>query len=179
MVSKIRSNPEREARISYCWDGGRRTIDEIEEMTGYPRSSVGYYVKKFRRKPGTAHHDYMPKPNHEGVSVEGSHWLMYWKKCEYELYKLMREGSYQKAKELVDAYFAVRRFYHDIPPQLELKKETKSKTSLDSLKYKIDSYKRSEVQDGGEKPTVYLDGTQKEISDRLQGLTRRFEKLRK
>jgi len=47
----FRRNPERERLIYQYWVQGY-TIDEISMLTGIPRSSVGYYVKKFNKKHG-------------------------------------------------------------------------------------------------------------------------------
>jgi len=47
----FRRNLERERLIYRYWVQGR-TIDEISRLTGIPRSSVGYYVRKFNRKYG-------------------------------------------------------------------------------------------------------------------------------
>jgi len=47
----LRRNPERERLIYRYWVQGY-TIDEISMLTGIPRSSVGYYVKKFNKKYG-------------------------------------------------------------------------------------------------------------------------------
>ena len=48
---RFRRNVERERLIYRYWVQGH-TIDEISRLTGIPRSSVGYYVKKFNRKYG-------------------------------------------------------------------------------------------------------------------------------
>ncbi len=45
----VNENPERNARIYELWELGL-TIDKIAFETGYPRSTVGYYVRKFRMK---------------------------------------------------------------------------------------------------------------------------------
>jgi len=47
----FRRNPERERLIYQYWVQGY-TIDEISMLTGIPRSSVGYYVRKFNKKYG-------------------------------------------------------------------------------------------------------------------------------
>jgi len=47
----FRRNPERERLVYRYWVQGH-TIDEISRLTGIPRSSVGYYVRKFNRKYG-------------------------------------------------------------------------------------------------------------------------------
>jgi len=47
----FRRNPERERLIYQYWVQGY-TIDEISRLTGIPRSSVGYYVRKFNKKYG-------------------------------------------------------------------------------------------------------------------------------
>lgn len=43
----MEKNPVREKRIYELWKKGYK-IAEIAEMTGYPKSSVGYYTKKFK-----------------------------------------------------------------------------------------------------------------------------------
>ena len=45
----VKENPERNARIHELWELGF-TIDEIALETGYPRSTVGYYNRKFNMK---------------------------------------------------------------------------------------------------------------------------------
>ena len=45
----VNENPERNARIYELWELGL-TIDEIALETGYPRSTVGYYIRKFNKK---------------------------------------------------------------------------------------------------------------------------------
>ena len=45
----VKENPERNARIYESWELGL-TIDEIALETGYPRSTVGYYIRKFNKK---------------------------------------------------------------------------------------------------------------------------------
>ena len=47
----FRRNPERERLVYRYWVQGH-TIDEISRLTGIPRSSVGYYVRKFNKKYG-------------------------------------------------------------------------------------------------------------------------------
>jgi len=47
----FRRNLERERLIYSYWIQGH-TIDEISRLTGIPRSSVGYYVRKFNKKHG-------------------------------------------------------------------------------------------------------------------------------
>jgi len=45
----VKENPERNARIYELWELGL-TIDKIAFETGYPRSTVGYYIRKFNKK---------------------------------------------------------------------------------------------------------------------------------
>jgi len=45
----VKENTERNARIYESWELGL-TIDEIALKTGYPRSTVGYYIRKFNKK---------------------------------------------------------------------------------------------------------------------------------
>jgi len=45
----VEENPERNARIYELWELGL-TIDKIAFETGYPRSTVGYYTRKFNKK---------------------------------------------------------------------------------------------------------------------------------
>ena len=47
----FRRNPERERLVYQYWAQGY-TIDEISMLTGIPRSSVGYYVRKFNKRYG-------------------------------------------------------------------------------------------------------------------------------
>ena len=41
-------NLERNKRIYELWEKGH-TVDQISSLTGIPRSTVGYYVRKFNR----------------------------------------------------------------------------------------------------------------------------------
>jgi hypothetical protein len=41
-------NADRNRQVQALWNTGR-TIDEISLLTGIPRSTVGYYVKKFKK----------------------------------------------------------------------------------------------------------------------------------
>ncbi len=43
-----RTNPERNYLVYRSWQEGR-TIDEMAILTGIPRSTIGYYVRKFNR----------------------------------------------------------------------------------------------------------------------------------
>ena len=45
----VKENPERNARIYELWELGL-TIDKIAFETGCPRSTVGYYIRKFNKK---------------------------------------------------------------------------------------------------------------------------------
>ena len=45
----LRPNPERNDKIYTLWKEGH-TIEEISLFTGIPRSTVGYYVKKFKKQ---------------------------------------------------------------------------------------------------------------------------------
>ena len=45
----VKENTERNARIYELWELGL-TIDKIAWETGYPRSTVGYYIRKFNKK---------------------------------------------------------------------------------------------------------------------------------
>lgn len=47
----VRANPERGKRIYEMWRLSE-TIDEISLATAIPRSTVGYYVRKFNRDEG-------------------------------------------------------------------------------------------------------------------------------
>jgi len=44
--SMVRPNRERNFLVYYHWQDGR-TVDETKALTGIPRSTVGYYYKKF------------------------------------------------------------------------------------------------------------------------------------
>ena len=48
----IRKNPQRQTRIYTLWKQNL-TIDQISATTSIPRSSVGYYVRKFNRRFGS------------------------------------------------------------------------------------------------------------------------------
>jgi len=44
----VRTNPGRNAIVYSLWEQGK-TVDQISFFTGVPRSTVGYYVRKFNK----------------------------------------------------------------------------------------------------------------------------------
>jgi orotate phosphoribosyltransferase-like protein len=48
-VFGLNPNPERNEKIYTLWKEGH-TIEEISLLTGIPRSTVGYYIKKFKKQ---------------------------------------------------------------------------------------------------------------------------------
>ena len=69
----IQENPDRNFIIYELWTNGN-TIDEISFETGIPRSTVGYYVRKFKRRASRGEPiAYAPaneKPNEKSMAVQ-------------------------------------------------------------------------------------------------------------
>jgi len=68
----VKENLRRNLVIHKLWEDGR-TIDEITLETGVPRSTVGYYVRKFNRRASRGEPiAYAPaneKPNEQSMAV--------------------------------------------------------------------------------------------------------------
>lgn len=92
----IPSNVERNKVIYGLWEKGL-TVDQISSMTGIPRSTVGYYVRKFSKlamkgKP-------VVFPSTRKVSRDSRlHVLkeMIVQQMKYKAYKMLTEGNAQQ-----------------------------------------------------------------------------------
>ena len=69
----VKENPERNARIHELWELGL-TVDKIALETGYPRSTVGYYTRKFNKKAKRGEPIILPriveKPDSETLALQ-------------------------------------------------------------------------------------------------------------
>ena len=83
------------------WKGGHYTIDQISTSTGIPRSTVGYYVKKFSRKYPKDHRENITSPSVEKNKDEGFAVIMR-KKLFIEAKDLLVHRQYRDVKELVE-----------------------------------------------------------------------------
>ena len=63
-----KSNPDRNAIIYELWEKGN-TVSEISLMTGIPRSSVGYYVRKFNKYAKDGRPVVLPQKQKAGKST--------------------------------------------------------------------------------------------------------------
>jgi len=122
----IVSNEVRRKAIYELWYMGL-TIDEITSKTGMPRSSVGYYVKKFRKKQILVDLE-VPKRNVTSNNVEDSSpnrtvqninaaiaYVTYQRMLQYSI-----NEDYDKVIKAFEAYKTLRKALADI--SLEFKK---------------------------------------------------------
>jgi len=118
-------NREREAEVFKYWKGGHYTIDQISTSTGIPRSTVGYYVKKFSRKYPRDHRQNVTRPSVERNKYQGFAVTML-KKVYLEAQGLFGKEQYRAVKELVDAYYALRKLESEYlrDEQEKIRKET-------------------------------------------------------
>ena len=79
----IQENPDRNFIIYEMWTNGS-TIDEISFETGVPRSTVGYYVRKFNKCAKSGEpivvQQIRKKPNEKVIAVQT------WKKLDFLAY---------------------------------------------------------------------------------------------
>ena len=103
-------NSDREAIVYDHWKIGM-TIDKISLITSIPRSTVGYYVKKMRRKYGRPLQAITSEPPVVKRSKE-ERFLEAKVKNEFDLkiWKLFQKGDYRTIVDLVEAFFAYNRF---------------------------------------------------------------------
>lgn len=139
-VSNMRPNPEREAKILRHWKE-EVTIDKISILEGIPRSSVGYYVKKFRRKYGSSHRQDIPKPVLQDISRSKDEqiiWARFLVDIQKKLGQLLAEGKYREVVDFVEAYFALKRLINDIGAQVQGEEEITAENVLENFfKYKL------------------------------------------
>jgi len=86
----IQENPDRNFIIYQLWTNGS-TIDEISFETGIPRSTVGYYVRKFNKCAKSGEpivvQRIRKKPDEKVIAVQA------WKKLDFFVYlkKMLKE----------------------------------------------------------------------------------------
>ena len=86
----IQENPDRNFIIYELWTNGD-TIDEISFETGIPRSTVGYYVRKFNKCAKSGEpivvQQIRKKPDEKVIAVQA------WKKLDFFVYlgKMLKE----------------------------------------------------------------------------------------
>ena len=98
------------------------TIDKISLITGIPRSTIGYYVKKMRRKYGRPLQAITSEPPVIKRSKEERLFVGMTKiQFDLEIMELFHKGNYRSIVELVEAFFAYNRFtnYYNQLPQGE------------------------------------------------------------
>jgi hypothetical protein len=81
-VFGLRPNPERNDKIYALWKEGH-TIEEISLFTGIPRSTVGYYVKKFKKQ----------QVNRKDLDFEDS----------FTIERKLKSGEQEKSQSLLSA----------------------------------------------------------------------------
>ncbi len=117
----LKSNEERNTSIYNLWCKGY-TIDEISLKTEIPRSSVGYYVKKFRRKQTSVvdattksyaspdkEKDEMNPYNRLNQDINAA---LAFLTCE-RVMKYFREEEYDKAIKAYEAYKTIYKILAD------------------------------------------------------------------
>jgi len=119
----------REPTILQHWQLGF-TIDKISAMTGIPRSTVGYYVKKFRREYGSPNQKNTPKPAVERSKDERLNAEALKIKFMKMMPELVKKGGYREIVDCVDAYFAAKRLERELSLYRPGEKEI---TSMDFL----------------------------------------------
>jgi hypothetical protein len=106
----LHANVEREAKIRELWQASH-TIDEMTLLTDIPRSSIGYYVRKFnkenRRRPrqaDTVSDRMVAPPTPRGINeIRESLWpkRLFWEDSFPKLMRLMSDGKYEELHHLL------------------------------------------------------------------------------
>jgi hypothetical protein len=115
---------EREKTIYDLWRLGY-TINEIQAQTGMPRSSVGYYVAKFNKKQKGNKSRFKPpihQPKRFGKAIYEDVLYIYIQTYTAQWIKLMNEGKYQTARDLVESIFLFLRLEIEIQYMMESKR---------------------------------------------------------
>jgi len=115
----IQENPDRNFIIYEMWTNGS-TIDEISFETGVPRSTVGYYVRKFNKCAKSGEpivvQRIRKKPDEKVIAVQA------WKKCDFFAYlteiRNEEDGLDKVYKTLMIAKLT-KELYRDIYPTEE------------------------------------------------------------
>lgn len=103
-------NPRREERIYHLWKKGL-TIDYISLIEGIPRSSVGYYVKKFNKIGPNLRALKVPQESESGVvRLLKVHLALFF----LDRFAQMIEGEFREMKETIESYFALEKFIRNL-----------------------------------------------------------------
>lgn len=90
------------------------TIDAISDETGIPRSTVGYYTKKFKKRTHI-HREYSDRTT--GQSTTKAERII-WAGASAEILKrfgeLWRQSNYKEINEMVNAYFGIHKLTNHI-----------------------------------------------------------------
>ena len=111
------------------------TIDKISLITGIPRSTIGYYVKKMRRKYGrplqaiTSEPPVIKRSKEERLVMTKFHAQM-----ETLMLGFFKQGDYRKVVELVEAFFAVNRLRNYFDQQIQGEEKITLKDMLEFFK---------------------------------------------
>jgi len=114
----VKENPERNARIYELWELGI-TIEQIALETGYPRSTVGYYTRKFNKKAKRGEPIILPhideRPDSETLAQQAvikSHVLIH-------LSEMIAAGNYDAAYKYLMIIKLSKELQRDIFPTPE------------------------------------------------------------
>jgi hypothetical protein len=116
----MRPNPEREAKIYKYWKKGN-TIDETSVQEGIPRSTVGYFFKKFKRKYGNKSQKNIPEPTIQDQRSKDERIMLtrLWANIEKQFSTLMSQGRFRDAVDYIEAYYAYKRLANDFASQIQ------------------------------------------------------------
>ncbi len=141
--SNIRSNmiprnTEREEECHKCWNNGL-TIDEATSKLMMPRSSVGYYYRKFNKAIEKGQNPRPPRApaNKPKITPELERLLtaVGWGRFSVEWAQLMNEKKYSDAKDYADAYLSSFRVCREIQPYLKDRSTDPVKQPTDSFSF--------------------------------------------
>ena len=115
----VQENPDRNFIIYELWTNGN-TIDEISFETGIPRSTVGYYVRKFNKCAKSGEpivvQQIRKKPDEKVIAVQT------WKKLDFFVYleKILKEkDGLDKAYKILMIAKLMKELHKDIFPTEE------------------------------------------------------------
>jgi hypothetical protein len=104
-------NPRREAVIYDHWKNGR-TVDDISLIERIPRSSVGYYVKKFNKKGKKLGTLKVPRESEfEKIMMLEVQLSLFFLD---ELTQMMKENKFREIKETIESYFLLEKFIRNL-----------------------------------------------------------------
>jgi len=93
----IASNVERNKLISGLWEKGL-TVDQISSMSGIPRSTIGYYVRKFNRLAAKGEPVVFPSTHSEVSRDSPLHFMNDWIVQQYKVqaYEWLCKGEFER-----------------------------------------------------------------------------------